>query len=233
MVLFLPQVGDQSHGSAVRSTERVWIMTPLCTRKASQQFHSGMVISVKKKYICHIQPLPSTPMAELWRLWYWTFISCATNNFWKVSDRGQFSAALLHPGHFQGPSHTLLVFLLKLVSCPVKGLAFFHCSSISTDSEENLCWERRDWLSFYNRANCLRLPHSVKCLLCCSQLIRKQKVGQRGLTAEQRCHASVHLKPRLQWETSPFQAFPSSSKGQVPGSKFQSAIPPVWIHNLE
>lgn len=161
------------------------------------------------------------------------FLCYKQNNFWKVSDRGQFSAALLHPGHFQGPSHTLLVFLLKLVSCPVKGLAFFHCSSISTDREENLCWERRDWLSFYNRANCLRLPHSVKCLLCCSQLIRKQKVGQRGLTAEQRCHASVHLKPRLQWETSPFQAFLSSSKGQVPGSKFQSAIPPVWIHNLE
>lgn len=104
-----------------------------------------------------------------------------TKYFWKGSDHGLSSAALLHPGHFQGPSHTRLVFLLKLGSCPMKGLAFFHCSSISIASEENLCRKRRDWHSFYNKANCLRLPHSVKCLLCCFTTQQEAKVKEAPL----------------------------------------------------
>lgn len=81
----------------------------------------------------------------------------------------------------QEPNHTLL---LKLGSCPMKGLAFLHCSSISIASKENLCRERRDLCSFYNRANCLRLPHSVKYLLCCFTTEQEAK-GQRGPTAEE------------------------------------------------
>lgn len=147
-------------------------------------------------------------MAGLWELQYCKLISNATNKIllkvlcsWVILSSPAASRTL------QQPSHTLLGFLLKLGSCPKKGLAFFHCSSISIASKENLC-RVKGLAFFYNRANCLKLPHSVKCLLCCFTTQQERK-GQTGPTAEQRCcHWSIHLKPRFQWDTTASQFFP-------------------------
>lgn len=193
-------------------------MTPLCKRNTSQQFHSGMLVSVKKK-----MPYPTTPINPHGRalktfVLQIDFLCYKQNTFERARTVGnpQQPCCIQDTSRDRGTHY--FVFLLKLGACPMKGLAFFHCSSISIASEKNLCRERRDWHSFYNRANCLRLPHSLKCLLCCFTTQQETK-GQRGPTAEQRCHSSIHLKPRFQWETTAFQFFSSSSKRQTPGSK--------------
>lgn len=222
MVLFtlrsLPQLGTQSHDCARRSRKWAWRTSPLCTRSTSAILLWKGCISKKSDAISNRTHQPPWQNFEDFGIAN-PFPKLQTKHFWKGSDRGQSSAAQLHPGHFQGPSHKQLVFLLNLGSCPMKGLAFFHYSSVSIASEGNLCRERRDWHSCYNRANCLRLPHSVKCLLCCFTTQQEAK-GQRGLTAEQRpCHSSIHLKPRFWWETTAFQFCPSSSRRQTPDSK--------------
>lgn len=129
--------------------------------------------------------------------------------------------------HFQGPRNILPLFLPEHRTHQIKGLPFFHCSSISAASKENLCREKRDWHFFYNKANCLSLPHSIKCLLL--HFTTQQEVeGQRGPTAEQRtCHLTIHLRPRFQWETTAFLP-PSSSSKQPQGSTSNSSTLVSW-----
>jgi len=100
----------------------------------------------------------------------------------------------------------------------MKGLAFFHHSSISIASEENLCRERRDWHAFYNGANCLRLPHSVKCLLCCFHYSTGNRRSGRPHCRTEMLSVIYSTQAEIPVGDYWFPVF-TSSRRQTPGTK--------------
>lgn len=195
-----------SRGSAVSSRKLVWRISCVCTRNTSQEFHSGTKTSVQK-----IVPYPTTPTKphgsfEEFSIAKWIPMLQAKyflKGIWLWAILNNPAAHTTLPGT---KKHTTFI-LPKLRTHQIKGLPFFHCSSISAASKGNLCRDKRDWHFFYNKANCLSLPHSIKCLLF--HFATEQEVeGQRGPIAEQRtCHLTIHLRPRFQWETTAFLFF--------------------------
>lgn len=131
------------------------------------------------------------------------------------------------PCRIQGTSSNQtapLEFLLTLGPAQWKARLSSTAALLAVPAKRIYAERERDWNSFYNRANCLGLPHSAKCWLCYFTTPQEAR-GQRARTADRDAviplFTSIHLKPRLQWETTAFQLFSSSSRRQTPGSKLK------------